>query len=102
MASAVHFDEVFVQGFVICMNTHYVISLIISRFFRPLAASEAWERVKNGLSLAEFTVGFAVMIKNCAFIIFLRLRGCFVRSLEAHELPWRRQSLEKFHECVNI
>lgn len=33
MASAVHFDEVFVQGFVICMNTHYVISLIISRSF---------------------------------------------------------------------
>lgn len=33
MAPAVHFDEVFVQGFVICTNTHYVISFIISLTF---------------------------------------------------------------------
>lgn len=88
MAPAVHFDEVFVQGFVICTNTHYVISFIISlTLLLPSCASEAWkrwlQRVTNGLSLAEFTVGFAVMIKNCAFIIFPS------SSLEVCEEPAR-------------
>ena len=60
---AVHFDEVCVQGFVICVNTHYVISFTTSRRF--LRYSRKWVPANNKWAVISWIYCFSsLMIKN--------------------------------------